>query len=349
MTKSSFFLLFVLLSSLLFAQQRPAQRPAVTKPAPAVTSPVTVYGSVFADYLYVFQEPQTLNPASGTDGRNEFAVRRAMLGVDYAFSPAVTSKIEYDAGGGLGLMQAFVNVHNLMNGMDLRLGRMIGPSTETVQKFWEYRALGAGVLERTPGMLHEYDNGILFTARTDAAGSAYARLGIFNGTGPIAETDKVKKYAMTVGNWFDRGSMAELYVDFENVGAGRSTITGKLFYGMRTQSSMLGIEAFYRMNRKFAGTNDVTPLGGSLFGWFEMMPAMRAVLRADFVDNDLNSSNAGSRDLYFNAGLDYMPAAHVHLMPNVVYTKALKKGSTVVGVDFMAVQLTLSTSLPAMK
>lgn len=348
MTKSSFFLLFVLISGLLFAQQRPAQRPAVTKPAPAVTSPVTVYGSVFADYLYVFQEPQALNPASGTDGRNEFAVRRAMLGVEYAFSPAVTSKIEYDAGGGLGLMQAFVNVHDLMSGVDLRFGRLIDPSAETVQKFWEYRALGAGVLERT-GLLHEYDNGVLFTARTDAAGSSYARIGIFNGTGPVAETDKVKKYAMTVGNWFDRGSMAELYVDFENVGGGRSTITGKLFYGMRAQRHMLGLEAFYRMNRKFAVTKDVTPFGGSLFGWFEMMPAMRGVLRADFVDNDLNSSNAGSRDLFVTAGLDYMPSALVHLMPNIVYTKALKKGSTAVPADYMAVQLTLSAVLPAMK
>lgn len=346
--KKSSLLLFVLIFGITFSQQKPAPREVQTPKRPVtMKSAGSFYGSIFSDYLYVFQEPQIVNPAAGASGRNEFTLRRASIGYDYAFTRDVSANIEYDAASA-GVLQAYADVKNLAPMVDLRMGLMRNPSAETIEKIWEYRSLDAFVLERN-GLLNEFDQGVLITARTNPMGSSYATLGVYNGSGTAAETNKIKKYTFTAGMWFDRYNMAELYVDYENVGFGRSTINTKAFYGMKMQRFVFGAEAFYRMNRKFAGTKDVTPAGASLFGWFDMMNNVRGVVRADIVDNDLSNSNVGFRDIYIIAGLDYSPVPDVHLMPNVQYTKQMKKGSTPINADIMIVRLTAGVSIPSIK
>ncbi len=167
---------------------------------------------------------------------------------------------------------------------------------------------------------------------------------MYNGSGAAPETDKLKKIAFSAGNWFDRSSVMELYVDYENVGAGKSTITGKLFYGMRTAQFMAGGEAFYRINRKFFGTGDIVPAGLSLFGWFTMNRQTRTIVRLDAVDDNLNVSSTGYRELYAMVGIDYAPVAEVRLIPNVVYVKNLKKGSGTEIADNIMVRLTTSVT-----
>ena len=110
--------------------------------------------------------------------------------------------------------------------------------------------------------------------------------------------------------------------------------------GSEVADYAFGIDAFYRMNRKFAGTKDITPFGASLFSWFEIMKATRAVLRVDFVDDDLSLSTAGYREIYVNAGLDYWPIPEVHVIPNFGYVKNLKKGTSTEIADNMMARLT---------
>ena len=150
----------------------------------------------------------------------------------------------------------------------------------------------------------------------------------------------MKKIALSFGNWFDKFSVLELYADYENVAGGRSTLTGKLFYGMTSAKLTFGGEGFYRLNRKFAGTKDVAPIGVSAFGWYELMKLTRAVIRLDFVDDDLNVSTTGYREIYYNAGIDYAPAPEVHLIPNFAYVKELKKGTGTEIADYIMVRLT---------
>lgn len=345
MKKSSLLLVFVL-PILLIAQPRTTRPQQSSVPAAPKPSPGKFVGSIFSDYRYVVQEPQISTPTSGTDGRNEFDIRRAAFGYDHSFSRDVNALVMIDASTGT-LQQGFINYKNLISQVDMKMGKMQTLSSETVEKVWQYRSMDATALDKA-GFTNEFDNGVAFTGRTDANGTSYGRLAAYNGTGG-AENDKIKKYGLSLGSWLDKSSVVELYADYENVGNGRSTITGKVFFGMSATTYAFGFEGFYRMNRKFAGTKDITPVGGSLFTWFELMTNVRAVARLDGMDNDLNNSNAGYREVNVNIGLDYVPAPDVHLIPNIVYGKQLKKGSTAVNADVIIVRLTAAVSFSVVK
>lgn len=343
--KKSSILLLMLLPCLVFAQSKPTRTTPVSKPVEQrPTGKIIV--NTFSDFLYVLQEPQPALPSKGTDGRNELLIRRAVIGYEHSFTKDVSVLLTYDAGIAT-LHQANISVKNLVAQLDMKMGKMLTIATETGEKVWQYRSLDQTMLDRI-GLTNEFDNGVVFTGRTDAAGSTYARLAVYNGTGG-AETDKLKKFGLSVGNWFDRSNVLEVYADYENVGMGRSTITGKALYGMVTPTYAFGIEGFYRMNRKFAGTKDVTPAGGSLFSWFELDKKFRAVARIDVMDDDLSNSNAGYRDVYVNAGIDYLPIPDLHLIPNIVYGKQLKKGSTAVDADIIIVRLTAAVALASLR
>jgi hypothetical protein len=343
MKKRSLIVLLFLFTFGLMAQQKPIVKTQQGKPVeqsqPASQGKFT--GTIFNDFYYVVMEPQPGNVTNDISGRNGSIMRRAMIGYDYSFNKDVSASVVYDASANI-LTEGYAEIKNLAPMMDMKAGLSQTLSSEVVEKIWDYRSLEATVLDKK-GMTNEFDMGLTLTGRTNAQGTTYARLAVYNGTGVTAENDKVKKFAMAVGNWFDKSSVLELYVDYENVGGGRSTITGKLFYGMSALKYTLGGEAFYRMNRKFSGTADVTPVGGSIFGWYEMMKSLRAVVRVDASDDDLSVTTTGYRDVYANVGMDYAPVPEVHVIPNLAYVKNLKKGGAVpVIADYIMVRLTTS-------
>ena len=345
MRKSSLLILLFSFTALIIAQQKPVTKPQTTKPVEQTmeSSSGKFIGSMFNDLFYVIQEPKAGNLSKTTSGRNADILRRANIGYEYFYSKDVTAMIVYDASANV-LQQGFAEIRNLGPMMDLKVGLSQTLSSETVDKIWEYRSLDATVLDKN-GMTNEFDMGLTLTGRMNSQGTTYAKLAVYNGSGTAPENDKLKKLALGIGNWFDKSSVLDLYVDYENVGAGRSTITAKAFFGMIASKYTFGVEGFYRMNRKFAGTKDVVPAGGSLFGWMEMMKATRFVLRVDMVDPDLNVSSTGYRELYLNAGVDYAPVANVHLIPNFGYVKELKKGSGTDIADNMTFRLTTSVNI----
>jgi hypothetical protein len=340
--KKSSLIVFLLIGIIFSYAQKPTVKQTQTKPAaPAEeTIPGKFTGMLFNDFYYVIQEPQTAQPNKGTSGRFASAMRRATIGYQYSFSPNVSAKVVYDASANV-LKQGYVDVRNVFSQVDLKVGMSQTVASETMDKIWQYRSLEANVLDRK-GMTQEFDMGFTVTGRTDAQGTTYGRLAVYNGSGIAAENDKTKKIALALGNWFDKSSMVEVYVDYENFSSGRSAITGKAAYGMTMTTYGFGGEAFYRLNRKFAGTKDVNPVGASFFSWFDLMKALRGVARLDVMDNNMNADANTYREIYLNAGVDYMPVPDVHLMPNLVYVKNLKKGSGVEIVDYMMLRLTTS-------
>ncbi len=95
---------------------------------------------------------------------------------------------------------------------------------------------------------------------------------------------------------------------------------------------------------------DKNPVGVSLYSWFEMVKSLRAVVRVDVIDDDFANTSAtiadpSYREIYLNAGIDYMPVADVHLIPNLIYIKELKKGSSSEIVDRMEVRLTTAVTI----
>lgn len=340
MKKSSLLFLLFFFALSLSAQQRPTKK-AIVKPTEPATQEIPsgkIIGMIFNDLSYVLNEPQPGNTSVSRSGNNAFSFRRATLGYAYTYNKDISARIVYDASVNL-IKQGFADIKNLAPMMDLKIGLSQTLSSEVVEKIWDYRSLEATVLDKR-GLTDEFDMGLTLTGRMNTQGTMYGRLAVYNGNGLAAENDKLKKIALAFGNWFDKSSVLELYVDYENVGNGLSTITGKGFFGMKAQQFTFGVEGFYRMNRKFAGTKDIVPAGASLFGWYEMMSSIRLVTRVDVVDTDLNVSSTGYREIYFNGGIDYAPIPEVRLIPNLVYVKNLKKGTGAEIADYMMLRLT---------
>ena len=350
MKKSSLFFLLLSLTTFIFAQQRPASRPVkVTKPALNAAYPSgKIIGSVFSDYFYIVNEPQA-NPTKGTAGRNEFDIRRAHFGYEYLYNRYLTGRIVLDASDTASSLVREANIkwENFIPMHFLAIGMMQSPAERTAERIWRYRSLDAMVLNRY-GLAQEYDMGLEFGGKFNPQGSAYYSLAVTNGNGILAENDEQKKFSVMFGFLPDRASVIEVYADFEDVPSGRGPINGKIFYGMGTRAFAFGLEVFYRMDRKFAGTNDVTPAGASLFSWFEMTKGLRGVIRVDGADDDLKTSDSGYRQVYVNAGLDVTPIPEVHIIPNVRYVKHLEKGNSVALAKYIEARVTAAVYFPTL-
>ena len=346
MKKSSMLVLLLSFTIIVFAQQKPVVKTQPVKPSkqPAEAPSGKFVGMIFNDASYILQEPQPLNPSKGMSGKNAFLFRRATIGYEHSFNKNVTAMIAYDASRNF-INQGFVDVKNIMPLMDLKIGLMQTLSSEITEKIWDYRSLEASVLNRK-SYTDEFDMGMTFTGSINAQGTSYARVAIYNGNGVLPENNKLKKIAFAVGNWFDKSSVMEIYADFENLPNGKSTINAKLFYGMTSSKMAVGVEGFYRLERKMnlSTGGDLNPVGVSLYSWFEMAKALRAVARVDVIDNDFAITTSGYREIYLNAGFDYMPVADVHLIPNLIYGKNLKKGTGTEIADGIIVRLTTAVN-----
>ncbi len=340
MKKSSLFFLSIFFTVLVIAQTKTVPKIVPQKPTEqsAVVSGGKVFGTIFSDYSFIVQEPQTVNPVKTTSGRNSFDIRRVHLGYEYTFNKDFSARVIYDPAIA-SLQEAYLHWDNVFPMHALVIGMMHTPGEKTSEKYFGYRSLGTLILDKK-GYTQEFDKGISLNGKFDPQGGTYYSLAVGNGSGIGLETDKLKKFYFTFGLMPDKFSVVELYADYENFAGGRSAITGKLLYAMGTQRFSFGLDAFYRLNRKFAGTKDVAPAGGSVFGWVEMTKTMRGVVRVDVVDDDLNVSATGYREIYANVGLDYMPITQVHIIPNVGYVKQLKKGTGLEIADYIMARLT---------
>ncbi|MEW5800174.1 MAG: hypothetical protein AB1728_14345 [Bacteroidota bacterium] len=349
MKKSSMVFLVLLSATVLFAQQRTATRPQQTvKPADQTQQPSGKwFGVVFSDFVYIVQEPKALTPASGTSGRNSFDLTRVQLGYEHTFNKDFSARVVYDPNAAI-LHEGNIQWSNIFPMHSFTMGKIQTSAEQTAEKVFGYRSLGAMLFNRQ-GYAPEFDMGFSLHGKFDPQGMMYYTLGVTNGSGTGSDPDKIKKYSLNLGLAPDRSSALELYADYENFSLGRSVINGKLIYGVFTRSFALGVEGFYRMERKFAGTKDRTPAGGSIFTWFELTRGLRSVVRIDGLDQDLNNDGPSAtnltnpvsyREVYVNVGLDYTPISEVHFIPNVLYIKQMEKGSSPKIADYIAARLT---------
>ncbi|MBW7887365.1 MAG: hypothetical protein H3C35_03265 [Bacteroidetes bacterium] len=317
-----------------------------------------VIGTIFNHAEYYLNEPTAANPSVATGGRSQFEFTRANIGYEYYFNQNLYTRVMYEAAGNY-LQEGYLRINNIFPQNALTFGLMKTEASKMPEKIWEYRALDKMILDRN-GFTQGYDKGIELSSTSS---SFYYNLMAGNGSGVFGENNKLKKLYLSFGSWLDKNNVLDFYVDYENVATGKSSLTGKFFYGMTSQTFALGVEAFYRIDKKFAiekVLRDRTPLGGSVFSWVEFTKGMRGVLRVDFVDDDFNNSNpkvtlpisnasyreASYRHLYLNVGVDFAPIPEVHIIPNIVYDKSMKKGNSPLVKDTQIVRLTAAVYFP---
>ncbi|MEX2088990.1 MAG: hypothetical protein WEB62_04425, partial [Bacteroidota bacterium] len=151
-----------------------------------------------------------------------------------------------------------------------------------------------------------------------------------NGTGQKPENNKYKKYYGSLSAKPTKELVLEGYVDYEPAALGKHKTTLKGFAGYQASSFTLGVEAFQQTQANVgAAPADTKPFGVSFFAWVQIpgIHALDGFVRFDMFDPNTNRTDAGYKENFIVAGLDYMPIPNVHLMPNVWINSYSAKGA----------------------
>jgi hypothetical protein len=327
-------LLVLLCVSFVTPQAKKEVKKAVSEIVPSAKPNVgKIWGLTFVDYSYVAQAQD-----ASTERNNAFEFRRIYLGYDQDISEQFSARLLMEANktetttsGAMNFYakQAYVEWKNIVPMSSIFIGLSPTPSLANAERIWGYRSLEKVILDRT-GIISINDMGIGLKGKFVPDGSFGYAVMAANGNGGIPENDKLKKFYGAVNFEPSKGSIVEVYADYENGPNGRGKLTGKGLFGYQVPSLSFGVEGFYRNVQHGAfrsvGTSpDSNLVGASANTSFQVAENLRVVLRGDFYDPDFAVKNSGLREIFAVAGLDFVPTKDVHLIPNVLYTHLLYK------------------------
>ena len=237
---------------------------------------------------------------------------------------------------------------NIWKGTDLVIGQSATPAFPLLSEvIWGYRSIERTVsdIRRTPS----YDMGAALQGKFDAKGSFGYNLMVGNGTSAKPESDKFKWfYGDVFAKFFDQKLVFDFYADYERLNwnptwhHSRNMVKGFIAY--TTPAITLGVEAFINH-----GKNDVVASNSTMKDTTSAnAKAISAYIRGRIVKNRLgffvrmdnynpdaqydNSTftsykgftsnyDPSNKEMFVTAGLDFTPAANVHIMPNVWYNR----------------------------
>jgi hypothetical protein len=276
-----------------------------------------IKGYMFGDYYWV---------ASADDGetklpeqRNAFQLRRLYL--TYENQIADDFSIRYrleakDAGFGKGskmvpfVKHGYLKWSDAVGESDLYIGLSGTPTWSASESAWGYRSI-----EKTVMDLNKIGSSAdLGVGLKGSAGNIGYHVMIGNGPGQAPEDDHGKKFYGQVRFAPSDGLTLVGYADFNMRPAEQNQVTFAGFVGISQGDLTLGLEPFMRINQSAAADgDDVTITGVSLFGRLPLAEQWNAFGRVDAVSDDSDDTT----DLLVVAGLDYVAAKNVHIMPNL--------------------------------
>jgi hypothetical protein len=327
------------------------QEAAAQKQQASVTSAVNqvkISGVVFGDYFYNAARdtsgtkgpalPNTAIPAaSNAKNFNGFQLRRFYLTFDDDLSEKLTTRFRLEddqiaAVGGtnnLFVKDAYVTWKGIFSGSDLTFGEQPTQALALSEAAWGYRSL-----EKTEQDLRGYvttrDLGLSLKGRIDGDGKYNYSLLIGNNSNTAVETDKYKRYYLSLQASPLTNFQIALSGDYAALAPAKTTISDNdkatvsvvAWYGVK-ESYNIGAEIFSQnaANAPLAGTatrSDVAQ-GYSVFGSYNFIPELAGVLRYDFFDPNTNSNVKGdSRNLVI-AALSWKTDKNFFIQPNIEY------------------------------
>jgi hypothetical protein len=332
--KKQFLLVCVLLifTSILFSQEKTGGK---------------ISGQVFGDYFF-----KVSGDSSGFAGQyasyrksfQAFEFRRVALRYDHIFSNDFsgqisvesTDKVVTSGNYGFSVKTAYIEWRNLIPQAGITAGMSSTPTFVLAEGMWNYRAIEKNIFDFR-GLGSSVDLGISVKGTFDKKTNYGYFVMIANGTGQKLENNKYKRYYASLYAKPVKGLIVEGYSDFEPNAGDKNKITVRGFAGYQGSSFAFGVEAFQKTQKKaFLDSLDVVPLGVSAFVWVNLIkktthPENRQILNAfarfDYFDPDSKVSDAGYRENFITAGIDYMPVKDVHIMPNIWVTSYTDKSS----------------------
>jgi len=305
-------------------------------------------GVVYGDYFYNVSRdtsgtkgpalPNTAIPAaSNAKNFNGFQLRRFYLTFDDDISEKLTTRFRLEddqiaatnGTNNLFVKDAYVTLKGIFSGSDLTFGEQPTPAPAVSEAAWGYRSL-----EKTEQDLRGYvatrDLGVSLKGRIDQGGSYNYWILIGNNSNTAVETDKYKRYYLNLQASPFANFQVAVSGDYAALAPAKTTIsdndkaTGSLvaWYGVKDNYN-IGAEIFSQnaANAPVAGTATRSAVGQgySVFGSYNFVTELAAVLRYDFFDPNTNANVKGdSRNLVI-AALSWKTDKNFFIQPNIEY------------------------------
>lgn len=275
-----------------------------------------------------------------------FTLRRMYLGYDYNISPTFStsallegSDVIQSSGGdrSVTIKNIYLRWKGIYPGADLIFGQIPTLAFSTIpEKVWGYRSIEKTLADQR-GVRSSSDFGVALHTKLDTLGNFGLNLMIGNGTGTrpeeLSESGKHKIYSAEVFGYFlDRTIVVDLYGDYQTASADRNVITLKGFAAYQSDPFTIGAEVMTQTHQNIKSDGaDATPFGFSVFARGRIIEdKLNAFIRYDSYDPDdsyraqdvlplFNPSQMARHyeEMFFTAGLDWMPHQNVHIMPNI--------------------------------
>ncbi len=330
-------------------------------------------GYMFGDYYYNIKRDANIGSVSnvaspaGATAFQAFQIRRAYFTYDNDISEQFTTRfrLEVDqaanaSNGKIGsfVKDAYLKWKNIFSGSDLIFGIQPPPAYEVSEAAWGYRSLEKTIMDLR-GIVPSRDQGISLHGKLTNNGMLNYWVMFANSSANSPETDKYKRYYAHIHVKPSTNLQATLYFDYKGqaniadaYNAGKTldnaVSTYALFVGYAQPFQYsVGVEGF--LSSTSNGLKDgvaksystKSALGVSVFGSFNILPELAAILRYDRYTPSkddkgtdptiVGASAAGSnvnRD-YMILGASYKVDKNVSIMPNILYeTYTAPKEST---------------------
>lgn len=283
----------------------------------SATAEGKVKGYMFGDYYWVVSADDA--DAKLPQKRNAFQLRRVYF--TYENQIAEQFSIRYrleakDAGFSSGskmvpfVKHGYLKWADAIGESDLYIGLSGTPTWSASEKAWGYRSIEKTVMDLNK-IGSSADLGI---GLKGGAGNLGYHVMIGNGPGQKPEDDHGKKAYGQLSFKVSDGLKLVGYADYNMRPADQNQLTVAGFAGLSLGDLTLGIEPFMRINQSAAADgDDVTIAGASIFSHLPVTEKWNAFGRLDAVSDDSDDTT----DLLVIAGIDYVAAKNVHIMPNL--------------------------------
>ena len=315
-------------------------------------------GYMFGDYYYNIGRDSSFNhtapsnaastsSAPGAKAMQAFQFRRIYFTYDNDISEQFTTRFRLEADQGalasstgdvissgkvaVFVKDAYLKWKNIFSGSDAIFGVQPTPAFDISETAWGYRSLEKTIMDLR-SIVDSRDMGLSLKGKITGDGMLNYWLMLGNGAGTAKpESDKYKRYYAHIQIKPITNLQATLYIDYKdmpNVAAGNHSVTTSALFIGYTEPFMynIGVEAFITSQ-----SNQFKPTGGSLgsqngmgislFGSYNFIPELAAVVRYDYYDPNTNSAANAQGDIrnYVVAGLSWKVDKNVSIMPNLLY------------------------------
>jgi len=321
---------------------------AQKQPAPSSLGQPRFSGVAYGDYFYNVSRdtsgtkgpalPNTAIPAaSNAKNFNGFQIRRFYLTFDDDITEKLTTRFRLEddqiaAVGGtnnLFVKDAYATLKGIFSGSDLTFGEQPTPAPAVSEAAWGYRSL-----EKTEQDLRGYvatrDLGVSLKGRIDQGGSYSYWILIGNNSNTGVETDKYKRYYLNIQAAPFTNFQVAISGDYAALAPAKTTISDNdkatvslvAWYGVKDNYN-IGAEVFSQnaANAPVAGTATRSDVGQgySIFGSYNFVSELAAVLRYDFFDPNTNNNVKGDSRNLLIAALSWKTDKNFLVLPNIEY------------------------------